>query len=146
MIFCVIHAQLLMCIVCATNLGGAQISLSTVKSTSEHENASLLNALLRCQQNNLCWTYSHHCQIADKNPSKDGTEIWGVSYMCWMDFHDGILCCGFLCARLISVCLFRLPRRGLPRPTRLSFPATTPHRYLTATTSRATTPVQIHSS
>ena len=26
---------------CATNLGGAQISLSTVKSTNEHENASL---------------------------------------------------------------------------------------------------------
>ena len=38
---------------CATNLGGAQISLSTVKSTSEHDNPSLLNALLRCQQNNL---------------------------------------------------------------------------------------------
>ena len=48
-----------------------------------------------------------------------------VSCMCWMDFHNAILCCGFLCARLISfysVCivsllsLFRLPRRGLPRP------------------------------
>ena len=35
--------------------------------------------------------------------------------------YNGLLCCGFLCARLISV----------------SFPATTP---------RATTPVQIHSS
>ena len=64
-----------------------------------------------------CWTYSHHCQIADKNPSKDGTEISGVSYMCWIDFHNEILCCGFLCARLISICLFRLPRRGVPRPT-----------------------------
>ena len=58
-------------------------------------------------------------------------RISGVSYMCWMDFHNAILCCGFLCARLISVysvsilllfcvssppSLFRLPRRGLPRP------------------------------
>ena len=59
--------------------------------------------------------------------------ISGVSYMCWIDFHNGILSCGFFCARLISVCpffwvsitarattphrsLFRLPRRGLPRP------------------------------
>ena len=58
-------------------------------------------------------------------------RISGVSYMYWMDFYNGILCCGILCARLISVSLFRLPRRGLPRPTRPSFPATTP---------RATTP------
>ena len=63
-------------------------------------------------------------------------SISGVSYMCWMDFHNAILCCGFLCARLISVYsvtiyvaraitpraitplppLHRLPRRGLPRP------------------------------
>ena len=50
-------------------------------------------------------------------------RISGVSYMCWMDFHNTFLCCGFLCARLISLyfvsflCLsFRLPRRGLPRP------------------------------
>ena len=56
-------------------------------------------------------------------------RISGVSYMCWMGFHNAILCCGFLCARLISfysvsifvsiLCLFslfRLPRRGLPRP------------------------------
>ena len=55
-------------------------------------------------------------------------RISGVSYMCWMDFHNAILCCGFLYARLISVysvsilCLFYvfslfwLPRRGLPRP------------------------------
>ena len=39
-------------------------------------------------------------------------RILEVSYICWMDFHNGILCCGFLCARLISVysvsilCLF----------------------------------------
>ena len=56
-------------------------------------------------------------------------RISGVSYMCWMDFHNAMLCCGFLCARLISVysvsilsllslllSLFRLPRQGLPRP------------------------------
>ena len=53
-------------------------------------------------------------------------RISGVSYMCWMDFHNnGILCCGFLCARLISVYFvsllslllsFPAPRQGLPRP------------------------------
>ena len=42
----------------------------------------------------------------------------GVSYLYWMDLYNGILCCGFLCAHLISVSLFRLPRRGLPRPYR----------------------------
>ena len=97
-----------------------------------------------------CWTYSHHCQIADKNPSKRWNgEFWGfricigfglavpplphiVFRVC---LYNGFLCCWYLCARLMSV----------------SFPATTPrattpHRYLTATTPRATTPVQIHSS
>ena len=52
-------------------------------------------------------------------------RISGVWYMCWMDFHNRILCCGFLCARLISVyfvCLLS---------SLFSFPATTP---------RATTP------
>ena len=58
-------------------------------------------------------------------------RISGVSYMCWIDFHNGIWGCGFLCARLITLyfvsilslffvsilCLsFRLPRRGLLRP------------------------------
>ena len=58
-------------------------------------------------------------------------RILGVSYMCVMDFHNGILCCGFLRARIISLhfstlflpppCVFsvsflRLPRQGLPRP------------------------------
>ena len=32
-------------------------------------------------------------------------RILGVSYFV-LDLHNGILCCGFLCARLISVCLF----------------------------------------
>ena len=30
-------------------------------------------------------------------------RISGVSYMCGMDLHNGILCCGFLCARRISL-------------------------------------------
>ena len=51
---------------------------------------------------------------------KDGTENFG-GFVFVLDLYNGILCCGFLCARVISV----------------SFPATTP---------RATTPVQIHSS
>ena len=51
---------------------------------------------------------------------KDGTENLG-EFVFVLDLYNGILCCGFLCARLICV----------------SFPATTP---------RATTPVQIHSS
>ena len=47
-------------------------------------------------------------------------RISGVSYMCWMDFHNEILCCGFTCARLISVSFSgSLPQRGLPRPTAL---------------------------
>ena len=54
-------------------------------------------------------------------------RISGVSYMYWMDFYNEIFSCGFSCARLISVSfwvsftgpLFRLPRRGLPRPTAL---------------------------
>ena len=51
-------------------------------------------------------------------------RILGVSYMSyWMDFYNDIFCCEFLCVRLISVSfsvsLFRLPRRGLPRPTGL---------------------------
>ena len=33
---------------------------------------------------------------------KMGRRISGGSYMCWMDFHNAILCCEFLCARLIS--------------------------------------------
>ena len=43
--------------------------------------------------------------------------------MCWINFHNGIWGCGFLCARIITLyfvsilCLsFRLPRRGLSRP------------------------------
>ena len=56
-------------------------------------------------------------------------RIWGFSYMCWVDFHNGILCCGFLCARLISVYFVSL--LCVSFASSLSFPATTP---------RATTP------
>ena len=50
---------------------------------------------------------------------KDGTEHFG-GFVYVLDLHNGISCCGFLCARLIPpVSLFRLPRRGLPRPTGL---------------------------
>ena len=63
----------------------------------------------------------HHDNVARRGlldvltPLSDGRQasvekmerkISGVSYMCWMDFHNGILCCGFSCARLISVFLF----------------------------------------
>ena len=66
-----------------------------------------------------------------KSVKKMDRRISGVSYMCGMDFHNGILCCGFSCARIISlyfsipllplscvysVSLLRLPRQGLPRP------------------------------
>ena len=73
----------------------------------------------------MCWTYSHHCQIPDRKPSK---RSWNGEFrgfrMCWIDFHNGNWGCGFLCARLISfpffpfcrLSIFRLPRRGLPRP------------------------------
>ena len=47
---------------------------------------------------------------------KDGTENFG-GFVYVLDLHNGIFCCCFLYARLISVSLFRLPRRGLPRPT-----------------------------
>ena len=48
-------------------------------------------------------------------------RISGVSYICWIDFHNGIWCCGLLFAQLISflfcrLSIFPLPRRGLPRP------------------------------
>ena len=65
---------------------------------------------------------------------KDRTENFG-GFVFVLDLYNGILFCGFLCARLISVSF----QATTPR-------ATTPHRYLTATTPRATTPVQIHSS
>ena len=52
--------------------------------------------------------------------------ISGFSYMCWVDFHNGILCCGFLCARLILVSVY-----FVSFVSSLSFSATTP---------RATTP------
>ena len=79
-------------------------------------------------------------------------RISGVSYKCWMDFHNTLLCCGFLCARLISLyffvsilCLsFRLPRRGLPRPilTTTGYHACVYIPVITPELSRSTT--QVH--
>ena len=37
---------------------------------------------------------------------EDGTENSGDSYMYWIDFYSGILCCGFLSGRFIAVSLF----------------------------------------
>ena len=45
-------------------------------------------------------------------------RILGVSYMYWI-CTTGFRVVGFLCARLISLSLFRLPYRGLPRPAAL---------------------------
>ena len=66
-----------------------------------------------------------------KSVKKMDRRFLGVSYVRGMDLHNGILCCGFLCAPIISLyistlflplpCIFsvsilRLPRQGLPRP------------------------------
>ena len=69
-----------------------------------------------------CWTYSQHCQIPDRKPSKRSMErrISWVSYMCWVDFHNGIWGCGLLCTLLISFYF----TANTPR-------ATTPHLYIT---------------
>ena len=111
-----------------------------------------------------CWTYSHHCQIADKNPSKDGLEISGVSYMCWIDFHNGIWGCGFLCARLITLyfvsifCFYFTAKhaagyhaQGYHAPSIPHGPPRLYHHctaitsvYIPATTPRATTPHTYH--
>ena len=57
-------------------------------------------------------------------------RISGVSYMCWMDFHNGILCCGFLCARLISFSFVSFV--SSVSPFLATTPrATTPHLYPT---------------
>ena len=65
---------------------------------------------------NYCWTYSHHCQIADKNPSKRWNGgFWGVRICIGWICTTGFCVVGFVCSFNFSV----------------SFPATTP---------RATTP------
>ena len=84
-------------------------------------------------------------------------RISGVSDMCWIDFRNGILGCGFLCARLISflfrrLSISRLPRQGLPRPVytaraTTSLPLLHSYHvclYVPATTPRATTPHTCH--
>ena len=51
-------------------------------------------------------------------------RISGVSYRCWMDFHNAILCCGFLCTLLTSFYFCFYFTATTPR-------ATTPHLYFT---------------
>ena len=51
-------------------------------------------------------------------------RISGVSYMCWIDFHNGIWGCGLLCTPLISFYFFFYFTANTPR-------ATTPHLYIT---------------
>ena len=79
----------------------------------------------------LCWTYSHHCQIADKNPSERWNgEFWGFRICIGFAQRDFVLWVFVWSINLVSLpattpratpphrCLFRLPRRGLPRPYR----------------------------
>ena len=71
-------------------------------------------------------------RLQTRTRRKDGTENFGgfVNVLDGFLQRDFVLWV-FMCLINIRVSLFRLPRRGLPRPTCLSFPATTP---------RATTP------
>ena len=84
-----------------------------------------------------CWTYSHHCQIADKNPSKRWNGEFRGFRVCigWISTTRFLLLV-FMCSINFSLffwvsfpattprattphrSLFRLPRRGLPRPYR----------------------------
>ena len=75
-------------------------------------------------------------RLQTRTRRKDGTENFGGFVYVVDDFYNEIFCCGFLCARLISLffwasfpattprattpqrSLFRLPHRGLPRPYR----------------------------
>ena len=60
-----------------------------------------------------------------------------LSYMCWMDFYNAILCCRFLCARLISVySVYFVSLLCL-----LSFPATTARATTLHLYARAITPL-----
>ena len=83
----------------------------------------------------LCWTYSHHCQIADKNPWKRWNgELRGFRICIGWISTTRFLLWVFMCSINFSLFfwvsfpattprattphrfLFRLPRRGLPRP------------------------------
>ena len=73
----------------------------------------------------------------EESVEKMERRISGVSYMCWIDFHNGILGLWvFMCPIYFSVSLFLglYHSEGYHAPP-LSFPATTP---------RATTPVHIY--
>ena len=88
----------------------------------------LFDPSVRCYSTLRAWLLDVLTPLSDcrQEPvEKMARRISGVSYMYWMDFYNEIFCCGFLCARLISVSfsesLFRLARRGLPRPTAALF-------------------------
>ena len=106
------------------------------------------NKSWQCCEQGGCWTYLYHCQIADKNPSKRwNVEFWGfricigfgllphivVFRVC---LYNGTLCCGFLCARLISAS-FPATTPRLPRPYRYIEANRLPH--LQGYHTRATT-------
>ena len=78
-------------------------------------------------------------RLQTRTRRKDGTENFGGFVYVLDGFLQRDFCCGFLCARLISLFLGLFSgyhAEGYHAPP-LSFPATTP---------RATTPIQIHSS
>ena len=91
-------------------------------------------------------------------------RISGVSYMCWIDFHNGIWGCGFLCARLITLyfvsifCFYFTAKhaagyhaQGYHAPSIPHGPPRLYHHctaitpvYIPAITPRATTPYTYH--
>ena len=79
------------------------------------------NIVVRINQDNVasmggCWTYSHHCQIADKNPSKRWNGKFRGFRICigWIS-TTGFCIVGFYVPDKIQSLFFRLPRQGLPR-------------------------------
>ena len=97
-----------------------------------------------------CWTYSHHCQIADMKPSKGSWngEFRGFRICVGWISTTRFCVSGFLCARLVSfysvsiLCLFSLfsgyHAAGYHAP---SIPHGLPRLYHHCT---ATTPVYIY--
>ena len=96
----------------------------------------MLRAVVRINHDNVAsrGAVGHLTPLSDcrQEPvEKMERRISGVSYVYWMDFYNEIFCCGFLCARLISVSfsgpLSGYHAEGYHAPP-LSFPATIPRR------------------
>ena len=120
--------------VCSSSTEGLRVRRSTTHTLHGEESVGRSHTIVRLQT---------------RIRRKDGTEKFG-GFVFLFDLYNGILCCGFLYARLISVSfpattprattphrsLFRLPRQGLPRPTdtlrlpRRGLPR--PYRYIQA--------------